>query len=93
MSERFITLGIETSCDDTGIAVLEGQRTVLSDLLSSQIKDHAPFGGVVPEFASRKHQEAMIPLVRAALHEADIRNPSRDIDLISVPDLVLWDLC
>lgn len=84
MSERFITLGIETSCDDTGIAVLEGQRTVLSDLLSSQIKDHAPFGGVVPEFASRKHQEAMIPLVRAALNEADICNPSRDIDLISV---------
>lgn len=84
MSERFITLGIETSCDDTGIAVLEGQRSVRSDMLSSQIKDHASFGGVVPEFASRKHQEAIIPLVRAALHEADIRNPSRDIDLISV---------
>ena len=44
MNKKFITLGIETSCDDTGVAVLQGQREVLADLLSSQIKDHAPFG-------------------------------------------------
>ena len=77
-----LTLGIETSCDDTGVAILEGGRTVLVELLSSQIKDHARFGGVVPEFAARRHLETLLPLVDTALHEVDIRGP--DLGLIAV---------
>ena len=68
----FITLGIETSCDDTAVAVLRGEREILCSLVSSQIEDHAAFGGVVPELASRKHQEAIIPLVRRAMSESQI---------------------
>ena len=45
MNKNFLTLGIETSCDDTGVAVLKGEREILAELLSSQIKDHANFGG------------------------------------------------
>jgi len=84
MGSGFITLGIETSCDDTALALIEGQDHVLAEFISSQIKDHQPFGGVVPEFASRKHLEAFIPLLRALLKEGKIRNPSREIDLIAV---------
>ena len=54
MMASFLTLGIETSCDDTGAALLEGDRTVISERLSSQIEIHAPYGGVVPEYASRQ---------------------------------------
>ncbi len=77
-NERRFVLGIETSCDDTGIAVLDFNGKVLSSLLSSQVKDHAAFGGVVPELASRKHQEAIIPLLRAALFDAGIKEPAED---------------
>ena len=94
-----LTLGIETSCDDTGVALLEleshgdawesesrgdalGKRTILCELLSSQIKDHARFGGVVPEFAARKHLENLLPLVDAALREGGVKG--RDLDLIAV---------
>jgi N6-L-threonylcarbamoyladenine synthase len=51
-----ITLGIETSCDETAVAVLENKK-ILSNVIYSQIKDHSFFGGVVPEIASRKHIE------------------------------------
>lgn len=57
---------------------------VMASLLSSQISDHAAFGGVVPELASRKHQEAIIPLFRAALMDAGISEPSKDIGLVAV---------
>ena len=77
-----LTLGIETSCDDTAVAVLEGEHRVLSELLSSQIKDHARFGGVVPEFAARRHMETLLPLVDAVLSEAGVRGP--DLGLIAV---------
>ncbi|MBQ9434454.1 MAG: tRNA (adenosine(37)-N6)-threonylcarbamoyltransferase complex transferase subunit TsaD [Synergistaceae bacterium] len=77
-----LTLGIETSCDDTGVAVLKDERTVLCEYLSSQIKDHSRFGGVIPEFAARKHLENLLPLVDAALSECGISG--RDIDLIAV---------
>ena len=72
MERRFLTLGIESSCDDTAVSILDGQRDVKADLISSQIKDHAPFGGVVPEFASRKHLEAILPLVDRALENAGL---------------------
>ena len=82
MNKDFLTLGIETSCDDTGVAVLRGEREILAELLSSQIKDHAGFGGVVPEFAARKHLENILPLVNAALNRANITG--RDLNLIAV---------
>ena len=77
-----LTLGIETSCDDTGVAVLKDERTVLCEYLSSQIKDHSRFGGVIPEFAARKHLENLLPLVNAALNECNISG--QDLDLIAV---------
>ncbi|MDR1944249.1 MAG: tRNA (adenosine(37)-N6)-threonylcarbamoyltransferase complex transferase subunit TsaD, partial [Synergistaceae bacterium] len=80
--DRFITLGIETSCDDTALALLEGGRAALGDVISSQTADHSPFGGVVPELASRKHQEALIPLLRALFAETGIA--PADVRLIAV---------
>ena len=77
-----LTLGIETSCDDTGVAVLKDEREVLCEYLSSQIADHSKFGGVIPEFAARKHLENLLPLVNAALSECDISG--QDLDLIAV---------
>jgi len=84
MKENFVTLGIESSCDDTGIAVLQGSDTVLASKLSSQISSHSKFGGVVPELASRMHQEAILPLLDEVLREAGIEDPKNDIDLIAV---------
>lgn len=84
MKENFVTLGIESSCDDTGIAVLRGADTVLCSKLSSQISSHSKFGGVVPELASRMHQEAILPLLDEVLEEAGIKNPKEEIDLIAV---------
>ncbi|WP_143340820.1 tRNA (adenosine(37)-N6)-threonylcarbamoyltransferase complex transferase subunit TsaD [Dethiosulfovibrio salsuginis] len=85
MSERgFLTLALESSCDDTAVAILEGQRTIRSSVISSQIDSHSPFGGVVPEFASRMHLEAVLPLLDRALLEAGISDPKRDIDLLAV---------
>ena len=80
--DGFLTLGIETSCDDTAVAVLKNDREVISEFLSSQIRDHAVFGGVVPEFAARRHLENILPLVDAALRKAALTG--RDLDLIAV---------
>ena len=77
-----LTLGIETSCDDTGVAVIRNEREVLCELLSSQIKDHSRFGGVIPEFAARKHLENLLPLIDTALKECSING--EDLDLIAV---------
>ena len=77
-----LTLGIETSCDDTGVALLRGTRTVVAELLSSQIRDHSRFGGVVPEFAARKHLENLLPLVDSVLRTANVSG--KDLDLIAV---------
>jgi N6-L-threonylcarbamoyladenine synthase len=68
-----LLLAIETSCDETGVAILRDGRTVLSNRLSTQVATHAPFGGIVPELASRKHMEMIQPMVTDALREADIR--------------------
>ena len=64
------SLGIETSCDETAVAVLDGDGRVECHLLSSQVAAHAPFGGVVPELASREHLRALPLLARQALAEA-----------------------
>jgi N6-L-threonylcarbamoyladenine synthase len=65
-------LAIETSCDETAAAVLEDTGAVLSNVVASQIKDHAAFGGVVPEIASRRHTELIEPVVKEALDKAGI---------------------
>lgn len=78
----FYTLAIETSCDDSSVAILKNEREILTNLISSQIDIHALFGGVVPEIASRKHLEAINPLIDKALEEANISY--KDLDLITV---------
>ncbi len=65
-------LGIETSCDETAVAVLDGEGHILSNVLDSQIDVHAPFGGVVPELASRRHLERLEVLTKEALDRAGI---------------------
>jgi N6-L-threonylcarbamoyladenine synthase len=77
-----LTLGIESSCDDTAAAVLQDGRTLLSNVISSQDTIHTRFGGVVPELASRRHLESIYPVVREALDRAAVSIP--DIDLIAV---------
>ncbi|MFC1494412.1 tRNA (adenosine(37)-N6)-threonylcarbamoyltransferase complex transferase subunit TsaD [Thermodesulfobacteriota bacterium] len=66
-------LGIDTSCDDTSAAVLKDGDTVLSNVINSQIKLHNPYGGVVPELASREHVRNIVPVVDEALSRADVR--------------------
>jgi N6-L-threonylcarbamoyladenine synthase len=63
-------LGIETSCDETGAAVVRSGQRILSNVVASQIATHQPYGGVVPELASREHLRAIVPVVREALAEA-----------------------
>ena len=65
-----LILGIETSCDETAVAVLQDGKRILADLLSSQVDLHAKYGGVVPELACRRHIEAVGPMVREALEKS-----------------------
>lgn len=76
-----LVLGIETSCDETGIALVRG-RTLLYDAVASSLDEHARFGGIVPEVASRAHLEAMVPTIDHALAQAAVR--LRDVDAIAV---------
>jgi len=69
MPDAYI-LGIESSCDETGAAVVRSGRQILSNVVASQIATHRPYGGVVPELASREHLRAIVPVVRQALAEA-----------------------
>ena len=73
-----ITLGIESSCDETAAAILENGNRVLSSIVASQIEIHSPYGGVVPELASRKHIEAIAPVVDEALQSAGIKTLALD---------------
>lgn len=75
-------LAIETSCDDTGAAVILDGRKILSNVVSSQISVHQKYGGVVPELASRKHIESIVPIVAQALETAELT--LREIDGIAV---------
>lgn len=80
-----IILGIETSCDETAVSVVKierGKFKVLSNVVSSQVKIHAKYGGVVPEVAARKHIENMMPVLISALKEAKIKK--EDIDVVAV---------
>jgi N6-L-threonylcarbamoyladenine synthase len=77
-----IVLGIESSCDETAAAVLEDGRRVRSSVVASQDAVHAPYGGIVPELASRRHLEVIVPVVERALAEGGVRLP--DLDGIAV---------
>jgi N6-L-threonylcarbamoyladenine synthase len=66
-----LVLGLETSCDETGVALYDSERGLLADALFSQIDQHRVFGGVVPELASRDHVKRMLPLIRQVLAEAE----------------------
>ena len=74
-------LGIETSCDETGIAVYDADHGLLAHALHSQVDMHSVYGGVVPELASRDHIRRVIPLIKSVLHEAGLT--SRDINGIA----------
>ena len=74
-------LGIETSCDETGVAIYDDEKGLLAHQLYSQVKLHADYGGVVPELASRDHVKKTIPLIQAALNDAGMTKD--DIDGIA----------
>ncbi len=77
-----LILAIESSCDETAAAVVKNGREVLSNVISSQIEIHKKFGGVVPEVASRKHLEAINPVIEQALTDANVKY--EDIDYVAV---------
>ena len=81
MSDQPLVLGIETSCDETAVGIVRG-RTLLANIISSSVEEHARFGGVVPEIASRAHLEAMPNVITEALREAKVS--INDIDAIGV---------
>jgi N6-L-threonylcarbamoyladenine synthase len=76
-----LVLGIETSCDETGVGIVRG-TTLLADAIASSVDEHARFGGVVPEVASRAHLEAMVPTIRRALSTAGVA--AGDVDAVAV---------
>ncbi|MBR6014495.1 MAG: tRNA (adenosine(37)-N6)-threonylcarbamoyltransferase complex transferase subunit TsaD, partial [Firmicutes bacterium] len=79
---KFLTMAIESSCDETSVAVLADGRTILSNVISSQIEIHTQFGGVVPEIASRHHLNNINAVTEQALSDAGVTMD--DIDLIGV---------
>ncbi|WEK54959.1 MAG: tRNA (adenosine(37)-N6)-threonylcarbamoyltransferase complex transferase subunit TsaD [Candidatus Cohnella colombiensis] len=81
-SSPYLMLAIETSCDETSVAVVRNGREVLSNIVSSQIETHRKFGGVVPEIASRKHVESITVIIEEAIAEAAIS--LEEIDVIAV---------
>lgn len=84
-----IVLGIESSCDETGAAVVGSDGRVHSDVVASQIEDHAPYGGVVPELAARQHLQNIVPTIDRAVDEAGFRIEELDgIAVTAGPGLV-----
>jgi N6-L-threonylcarbamoyladenine synthase len=81
MTDEPLVLGIETSCDETGVGIVRG-HTLLANAIASSVDEHARFGGVVPEVASRAHLEAMVPAMQRALHEAGVT--LADVDAFAV---------
>ena len=76
-----LVLGIESSCDETGVGIVRGDK-LLANTVSSSMEEHVRFGGVIPEIASRAHLDAMVPTLRQALGEAGVALD--DIDAIAV---------
>jgi N6-L-threonylcarbamoyladenine synthase len=81
MRDEPLVLGIETSCDETGVGIVRGE-TLLVDAIASSVDEHARFGGVVPEVASRAHLEAMVPTIERACTTAGVS--LRDLDAVAV---------
>ena len=81
MTDGPLVLGIESSCDETGVGIVRG-HTLLADAIASSVEEHARFGGVVPEVASRAHLEAMVPMIERACRDAGIRLD--DLDAVAV---------
>ncbi|MBT4880221.1 MAG: tRNA (adenosine(37)-N6)-threonylcarbamoyltransferase complex transferase subunit TsaD [Alphaproteobacteria bacterium] len=77
-----LSLGIESSCDETAVSVVGGDRAILSNYIQSQNSEHKPYGGVVPELGARAHLEAMDTLIQSALEQAGVT--FQDLDLIAV---------
>src|SRR3954451_2672111 len=80
-SSEPLVLGIETSCDETGIGIVRGHE-LLANAVASSVEEHVRFGGVVPEVASRAHLQALIPTLRRACESADIE--LSEVDAIAV---------
>jgi len=81
MTDEPLVLGIETSCDETGVGIVRGE-TLLVDAVASSVDEHARFGGVVPEVASRAHLEAMVPTIERACATAGVA--LKDLDAVAV---------
>src|SRR5699024_563679 len=82
-------LGIETSCDETGVAIYDTERVLVADALYSQVAMHAEYGGVVPELASRDHTRRLLPLIQQVLDDAGLTRTQLDaIAYTAVPCLV-----
>ncbi len=81
VTDQPLVLGIETSCDETGVGLVRGD-TLLADAVASSVDQHARFGGVVPEVASRAHLEAMVPTIERACRDAGVR--TTDVDALAV---------
>ena len=81
MKKDILTLGIESSCDETSVAVVKNGREILSNIIDTQIPIHEKYGGVVPEIASRNHIEAISRVTKKALEEANVK--FEDIDSIT----------
>ena len=77
-----IILGIETSCDETAISIVENGSKLLSNVIRSQVEIHAQYGGIVPEVASRAHVAAIIPALQQALNNANVK--IEEVDKIAV---------
>ena len=76
-----LVLGIESSCDETAVALVRGDRTIVAQRIASQDESHRPFGGVVPELAARAHAERLTPMVADVLAEAGVA--LGDVDAIA----------
>ncbi|HEY9562366.1 MAG TPA: tRNA (adenosine(37)-N6)-threonylcarbamoyltransferase complex transferase subunit TsaD [Nocardioides sp.] len=76
-----LVLGIESSCDETGVGIVRG-HTLLADAVASSMEQHAPYGGVVPEIASRAHLESIVPMIELACERASVK--LHDVDAIAV---------
>ncbi len=76
-----LVLGIESSCDETAVALVSSQRQIVAQRIASQDEEHAPYGGVVPEIAARAHAEKLAPMIEAVLNDANIS--LSDVDAVA----------
>jgi N6-L-threonylcarbamoyladenine synthase len=80
-SDATVVLGIESSCDETAVALVRGDRTIIAQAIASQEAEHAPYGGVVPEIAARAHAERLAPMIERVMREAGLG--LADVDAIA----------